>query len=112
MTRGGGVTATSTTWRGIDASRSEKLTLAFFGIRGVGSFYYLAFGLNRMETPEAQRLWAIVGLAVLVSILLHGLTVTPVMRLLDRNRGIDPDTGEIADPEMPELPFEEPPKTV
>ncbi|KAB0675838.1 cation:proton antiporter [Aureimonas leprariae] len=92
---------------GIDASRSEKLTLAFFGIRGVGSFYYLAFGLNHMPVENGERLWAIVGLVVLVSVLLHGLTVTPVMRLLDRNRGIDPDTGRAADPDMPELPFGE-----
>jgi sodium/hydrogen antiporter len=93
---------------GIEASRSEKLTLAFFGIRGVGSFYYLAFGLNHMSVPDGERLWAIVGLAVLLSVLLHGLTVTPVMRLLDRNRGIDPDTGRMAAPDMPELPFDAP----
>lgn len=76
---------------GLPAARSEKLTLAFFGIRGVGSFYYLAYGLNHMELAESERLWAIVGLVVLFSILLHGLTVTPVMRLLDRQHGRDPD---------------------
>lgn len=82
---------------GLPAARSEKLTLAFFGIRGVGSFYYLAYGLNHMELAESERLWAIVGLVVLFSILLHGLTVTPVMRLLDRQHGRDPDAaGECA----------------
>ena len=65
---------------------SEKLTLAVFGIRGVGSFYYLAYGLNHMAVEEGERLWAIVGLVVLLSVLMHGLTVTPVMRLLDRSR--------------------------
>jgi NhaP-type Na+/H+ or K+/H+ antiporter len=38
-----------------------------------------------------ERLWAIVGLIVLVSIFMHGLTVTPVMRGLDRQQGRDPD---------------------
>ena len=62
---------------GVEADRSERLTLAFFGIRGVGSFYYLAYGLNHMPGGDAAaRLWAIVGLAVLASILLHGLTAT------------------------------------
>lgn len=75
----------------LPAAGSEKLTLAFFGIRGVGSFYYLAYGLNHIELAESERLWAIVGLVVLLSILLHGLTVTPVMRLLDRQHGRDPD---------------------
>jgi NhaP-type Na+/H+ or K+/H+ antiporter len=76
---------------GLPAAGSEKLTLAFFGIRGVGSLYYLAYGLNHMALAESEQLWAIVGLVVLLSILLHGLTVTPVMRLLDRQHGRDPN---------------------
>jgi sodium/hydrogen antiporter len=80
---------------GLKAAWSEKLTLAVFGIRGVGSFYYLAYGLNHMPVEEGERLWAIVGLVVLLSVLMHGLTVTPVMRLLDRSQGRDPD----ADPD-------------
>jgi NhaP-type Na+/H+ or K+/H+ antiporter len=76
---------------GFRADMSEKLTLAFFGIRGVGSFYYLAYGLNHMTVSGHERLWAIVGLVVLVSILMHGLTVTPVMRGIDRLHGRDPD---------------------
>lgn len=76
---------------GFPAARSEKFTLAFFGIRGVGSFYYLAYGLNHASLPVGERLWAIIGLVVLLSILLHGLTVTPIMRSLDRSQGRDPD---------------------
>jgi NhaP-type Na+/H+ or K+/H+ antiporter len=69
----------------------EKLILAFFGIRGVGSFYYLAYGLNAAPFEGGDRLWAIVGLICLMSILLHGVTVTPVMRWFDRKQGRDPD---------------------
>jgi NhaP-type Na+/H+ or K+/H+ antiporter len=76
---------------GLKAPLSEKTTLAFFGIRGVGSFYYLAYALNHMDLASGERLWAITALIVLFSILLHGLTVTPVMRLLDRQQGRDPD---------------------
>jgi NhaP-type Na+/H+ or K+/H+ antiporter len=76
---------------GFRASRSEKRTIAFFGIRGVGSFYYLAYGLNHLQIGEGARLWSIVGLVALLSILLHGLTVTPAMRMLDRRHGRDPD---------------------
>ncbi|WP_342249698.1 cation:proton antiporter [Sphingomonas sp. OTU376] len=79
---------------GFKAGRSEKMTLAFFGIRGVGSFYYLAYGLNHVEGGDQSRLWALLSLVVLVSILLHGLTVTPVMRSLDRHHGRDPDADE------------------
>ncbi|WP_019998559.1 cation:proton antiporter [Aureimonas ureilytica] len=83
---------------GLPIDRSEKLTLAFFGIRGVGSIYYLAYGINHMAVPQAERLWGLVGLVILFSILLHGLTVTPVMRLLDQQQGRDPDTGSAAPP--------------
>lgn len=72
---------------GHQASCGERMTLAFFGIRGVGSIYYLAYGLNHMNAVEgSDRLWAVVGLIILLSILMHGVTVTPVMRLLDRRR--------------------------
>ncbi|MEI5668446.1 cation:proton antiporter [Bosea sp. CCNWLW174] len=85
---------------GHDANWTERLTLAFFGIRGVGTIYYLAYGLNHMGVVEGgERLWAIVGLIILMSILMHGITVTPVMRLLDRRRAHDPDrNGASTDP--------------
>ena len=79
---------------GMKADRLEKLTLAFFGIRGVGSIYYLAYGLNHMEVAGAQRLWGLVGVVILCSIVLHGLTVTPIMRSLDRQQGRDPDRDD------------------
>ncbi len=84
----------------------ERATLAFFGIRGIGSIYYLAYGINHMAVPEASRLWSIIGLIILCSILLHGTTVTPIMRWLDRKRGRDPDAldeiGEDEDGEKEE----------
>jgi len=87
---------------GFRAAWGEKLTLAFFGIRGVGSIYYLAYGLNHMELAGegagAERLWGLVGLIVLMSVLLHGITVTPAMRLLDQQQGRDPDAEEATPP--------------
>lgn len=90
---------------GHPADRSERLTLAFFGIRGIGSIYYLAYGINHMEVPQAERLWGIVGLVVLCSVLLHGLTVTPIMRSLDRQHGRDPDEAD-AEPDMSRIDVE------
>ncbi len=90
-----------TGWAGLlghPADRGEKMTLAFFGIRGVGSIYYLAYGINHMKVGDAERLWGIVGLVVLLSILLHGLTVTPIMRSLDKRRGVDPDADATPPP--------------
>lgn len=84
---------------GMQASWHERLTISFFGIRGIGSFYYLAYALNHMDAgSEADRLWAIVGLVVLLSIVMHGLSVTPVMRALDRIQGRDPDADDAIPP--------------
>lgn len=67
----------------------ERAAIAFFGIRGLGSFYYLAYALNHEAGFEDvdEVLWATVGLTVLISVLLHGTTVTAAMRRLDRARG-------------------------
>jgi NhaP-type Na+/H+ or K+/H+ antiporter len=91
----------------LNAAWGEKLTLAVFGIRGVGSFYYLAYGLNHMPVADGERLWAIVGLVVLLSVLMHGLTVTPIMRWLDRSQGRDPDGDAPAPLQDEERPAEE-----
>lgn len=65
---------------------AEKAIIAFFGIRGIGSVYYLAYALNRVDLAEANLLWQAVALVILISIGLHGTTVTPLMRLIDRRR--------------------------
>lgn len=51
---------------GLPTAWGEKLTIAFFGIRGMSSFYYLAYGLNHADFAGGERLWAIVGLVVLL----------------------------------------------
>ncbi|MFC5970702.1 cation:proton antiporter [Halomarina salina] len=67
---------------GFDRNWSERATIAFFGIRGLGSFYYLAYALNHAPFPDADLLWAVVGLVVLVSVVVHGVTATPVVERL------------------------------
>jgi NhaP-type Na+/H+ or K+/H+ antiporter len=68
---------------GFPASWGERGVMAFYGIRGVGSAYYLAYALNRERFPDPEYLWSVVALVILISILMHGATVTPVMRRLD-----------------------------
>lgn len=65
----------------------ERFVIAFFGIRGLGSVYYLAFALNHGDFAEQTILWETVGLIVVGSIVLHGLSVTPVMHHLNRTIG-------------------------
>lgn len=60
--------------------------ISFFGIRGIGSFYYVAYGVNHGQFASSERLWTITGLVVLISILVHGISATPAMRWIDRAR--------------------------
>lgn len=63
----------------------ERAAISFFGIRGVGSFYYLAYAYNTAEfDADAGFLFAVVGFVVLVSIVLHGVSSMPAMRYLER----------------------------
>lgn len=68
---------------GTNTTLKERFIIACFGIRGIGSFFYIAYGLEQANFPEAERLWAIIGFVVLVSIIVHGILATPVMKQLD-----------------------------
>ena len=54
---------------------SERFVIGLFGIRGIGSFYYLAYAVNHSVLGEKEILWAVTGFVVMCSILVHGMTV-------------------------------------
>jgi NhaP-type Na+/H+ or K+/H+ antiporter len=64
----------------------ERVVIAFFGVRGIGSLFYVSYALHEGNFGEGDRLWAIVGLIVLGSIVVHGIAATPVMAFLDEER--------------------------
>jgi NhaP-type Na+/H+ or K+/H+ antiporter len=54
--------------------------IGWFGIRGVGSFYYLMYATQQGLPPElAHRLQALVLPVVAASIVVHGISATPLM---------------------------------
>ena len=65
----------------------EKLAISYFGIRGVGSLYYLAYAHNSEAFAAIDDVWSIVNFTILVSVFLHGLSVKPFMRWVDRRMG-------------------------
>jgi NhaP-type Na+/H+ or K+/H+ antiporter len=62
----------------------EKFVIAFFGIRGIGSFYYLSFALYKADFSVAKELWAIVSFIVVLSLLIHGVTATTTIKKLEK----------------------------
>ncbi len=60
----------------------EKRIISFFGIRGMGSFFYLSFALHQTWFNHGSELWAMVSFIVLLSILIHGFTATITLKKL------------------------------
>jgi NhaP-type Na+/H+ or K+/H+ antiporter len=71
---------------GAKAPAAERAMISFFGIRGAGSAYYLAYALGMTSFEAPDRLWSATALVVLISVVLHGATATPLMRHLDGAR--------------------------
>ena len=66
------------------ASAAERATISFFGVRGFGSVYYLAYGLDAAAFARSDALWAVVATTMVVSIAVHGASATFAMDFVDR----------------------------
>ena len=62
----------------------DRLIASFFGIRGIGCLYYLAYGLQEGSFPEEDLLWATCAFTIALSVGVHGVTSAPVIRFRDR----------------------------
>lgn len=86
---------------GTAATWPERTVIGFFGIRGIGSFYYLSHALAESSFQEiellieAEELWAFVGVVVLMSIILHGVSSSPIMDVYDRWRRRTHESGDV-----------------
>lgn len=69
-------------------NRRGRIAVSFFGIRGVGSVFYLAWATGEAEIPDVDWLWSTVAFTIALSVVVHGVAATPVMaRLRDEPSG-------------------------
>lgn len=74
--------------RGAGLSGVQVAFMSWFGIRGVGSLYYLSFALALGVTGgDARTLVDLTLITITASIVIHGVSVTPLMRRYRRSRG-------------------------
>lgn len=67
---------------GATASRDQRILISWFGIRGIGSIYYLTYAINHgLPDALAAEITALTLTVVAISIVLHGISVTPLMSL-------------------------------
>ena len=70
---------------GAGTARTRRLLIGWFGIRGIGSLYYLMYAINHGLSPElAGRLVSLALSTVVASVLVHGVSVTPLMTAYER----------------------------
>lgn len=79
--------ASSIALAGAPSTRLQRWLMAWFGIRGIGSLYYLMFALQYpLDVGMMQRIVPLVLTVLAVSIMAHGISATPVMEKYYRRR--------------------------
>lgn len=61
---------------------SRRGAVAFFGVRGIGSIYYLAFAASEAPELATDWMWSTVAFTVTASVFIHGTLATPVLKRL------------------------------
>ena len=72
---------------GTSVPRHARGLMAWFGIRGIGSNYYLMYAITHgIEPALAEQLLSITAAVVVTSIVAHGISVTPLMTWHEKRR--------------------------
>lgn len=64
----------------------ERAVVAVYGVRGIGSIYYLGYAAAHVELADEGPLWATVTLTILLSTVVHGLSAGAVMEWVTARR--------------------------
>lgn len=71
---------------GSGSAPKRRWLIGWFGIRGIGSLYYLMYAINHGLDPAlAQQLVALTLSVVVTSIVVHGISVTPMMAVYEKS---------------------------
>jgi NhaP-type Na+/H+ or K+/H+ antiporter len=75
---------------GTDTTRVQRGFISWFGVRGIGSIYYLMFAVvHGLEEEIARELIGLTLTVIATSVVIHGISVTPLMSWY--NRRYEPD---------------------
>ena len=88
---------------GVRESWKSKLAISFFGIRGVGTVFYLSWAILQIDGLQGKaELYSITAYIILISIIVHGLTAPTVMGYFGKKKNSDGQEEQIRDPSGPE----------
>ena len=66
--------------------QNKRWIIAFYGIRGIGSLYYVLYAFNQTEFEKQAELFALLLVIILFSLVVHGLSAKPVFDWLMRKK--------------------------
>ncbi len=72
---------------GTSLSTRQRGVVAFYGVRGIGSIYYLAYAGGKLDLVNEGALWATVVFTILLSTIVHGFSAGSVVHTATRERG-------------------------
>ena len=82
---------------GLHMPRDQRMLIGWFGIRGIGSIYYLLYAIGQgLPATLTEQMLSIVLTAVAASIVVHGISVTPLMNLYSARREVRSDADQNA----------------
>jgi NhaP-type Na+/H+ or K+/H+ antiporter len=70
---------------GSPTSHLQRVLMGWFGIRGIGSIYYLTYALNHGAREDADVLVPLTMTVIATSVLLHGITGQPILKRYERS---------------------------
>ena len=86
---------------GTSLNRRARVTVAIYGVRGIGSLYYLGYASTHVEFIDEGPLWALVAFTIFASTVLHGLTAGAAVEVLDREDGQQAASSAKIAPRLP-----------
>ncbi|MEM8576790.1 MAG: sodium:proton antiporter [Pseudomonadota bacterium] len=72
----------------VHCAQMSRRKVAFFGIRGMGSVFYIAYAQNHADFGDIDAVWRIATLTIVASILIHGYAANYLL-------GDDSDIGDL-----------------
>lgn len=68
------------------ASPTQRRLMSWFGIRGIGSFYYLVYAIENGGAARIESLAPLTLAVIAASVVIHGVSATPLMNWYHRLR--------------------------
>jgi NhaP-type Na+/H+ or K+/H+ antiporter len=76
------------TWlclHGTPTTQFQRVLMGWFGIRGIGSLYYLCYALSHRPGAEVERIIPFAITTIALSVVLHGVSAEPILRAYQKS---------------------------